>query len=310
MANIVDKALEKVPGIEKPQTIIDNALQRVNAGSKKIPLRKDLPLADKKRKNEFTQIKLFSEAVNDYIEKYISQFPTISMLSPFSQELIDTMIGIDKLKVSLAQVRSITKRINSFKRDTKTFGTFLGRASSVINKAKPHLSFLHQARRTLRKLPLLKTLPTVCLFGFPNVGKTTLLAALTGAKAEIAAYEFTTKYLNLGTMTYDGYKVLQCIDTPGTLARPDKMNQIEKIAYTALNKAADVIVFIYDPTRDDEEQQRLLTIAKATKKPLLIYISKTDIAKKPTTIEGITDKEKLKEAIINEIKKAPPITNL
>jgi small GTP-binding protein len=52
--------------------------------------------------------------------------------------------------------------------------------------------------------------------GFPSVGKSTLLTALTGTTSLAAAYEFTTLTAVPGTMTYRGAKV-QMVDLPGII---------------------------------------------------------------------------------------------
>ncbi len=60
----------------------------------------------------------------------------------------------------------------------------------------------------------LKTIADVGLVGFPNVGKSTILAALTRAKPKIANYHFTTLTPNLGIVSkYDQTFVLA--DIPG-----------------------------------------------------------------------------------------------
>ncbi len=60
----------------------------------------------------------------------------------------------------------------------------------------------------------LKTIADVGLIGFPNVGKSTILAALTAAKPKIANYHFTTLTPNLGIVKrYDTDFVLA--DIPG-----------------------------------------------------------------------------------------------
>ncbi|KAG5188168.1 DRG1, developmenally regulated GTPase 1 [Tribonema minus] len=52
--------------------------------------------------------------------------------------------------------------------------------------------------------------------GFPSVGKSTLLTALTGTESLAAAYEFTTLTAVPGTMTYRGAKI-QMVDLPGII---------------------------------------------------------------------------------------------
>lgn len=74
-----------------------------------------------------------------------------------------------------------------------------------------------QSARELNVILELKVIADVGLIGFPNVGKSTLLARVTNAKPKIANYHFTTLNPNLGVVDLEGAEGFVIADMPGLI---------------------------------------------------------------------------------------------
>ena len=90
---------------------------------------------------------------------------------------------------------------------------------------------------------------TVALVGFPSVGKSTLLNALTNAESEVGAYEFTTLDVNPGMLKHNGANV-QLLDVPGLIEGAAGGRGRGKEVLSVV-RSADLLVFVLSPFEID-----------------------------------------------------------
>jgi len=290
----------------------------------------------KSREIESIRICVVKDTLHDSLFQILKAFPNIDELPIFYQELIKCNYEIGDIKKSLSSLNWAIKNISKFyseyngkilrcKHHQKINfyrKEFYGRTSSVMKQVKKFLLFLEDVRKTMRQYPTVKTsLYSVALFGFPNVGKTTLFFKLTGSKPEISNYAFTTKNLNMGYAKFkigDKEKKIQFIDTPGSMDRFEKLNPIEKQAVLALEHIADIVVYIFDLTEGSfplDDQLKLYKRLKSMKKDTVVYLAKNDIYdKKAKELEkeflkkykALTTVEEVRKVVIKNYKEPEP----
>jgi len=129
----------------------------------------------------------------------------------------------------------------------------------------------------------LKVLADVGLVGFPNAGKSSLLASVSAAKPEIANYPFTTLVPNLGIVKYRDNRSFVMADIPGIIenAHQGKGLGLRFLRHIERNS---VLLFIVPIDSNDisKEYDILLNELKMynpdlVDKPRILGISKCDI---------------------------------
>ena len=95
---------------------------------------------------------------------------------------------------------------------------------------------------------------TVALVGFPSVGKSTLINALTNADSEVGAYDFTTLDVNPGMLEHKGANI-QLLDVPGLIegAAGGRGGGREVLSVI---RTADLVVFVLS-SFEIEQYERL-----------------------------------------------------
>lgn len=296
--------LQNLQKIGTPKSYFETAIRQ----SKKRVLKR-LPKHNLSRIKvvEIERIRDFTKILNGNLITIEKSFPSAEDLDPFYFELIENNVGIINLKTRLSKIKGSIRLINNLEKQyskrisaprniakiKEEKGAFFGRINSILKTLKGDLESLEQIRQKLRKLPTIKTnIDTVCISGYPNVGKSTLLTRLTTAKPEINIYPFTTKRIMIG---YIGKKQ-QIIDTPGIFRDTEDMNSIEKQSYLVIKHLAKIIVFVIDTTEScgytlKSQEELLSRIKKEFKdKKLIIYASKSDLMNKEQ-LEELSEKQ-------------------
>jgi GTP-binding protein len=129
----------------------------------------------------------------------------------------------------------------------------------------------------------LKVLADVGLVGFPNAGKSTLLAALTSAKPKIADYPFTTLKPNLGIVQHRDFTSFVMADIPGIIEGAAEGKGLGHYFLRHIERNSVLLYVIPSDTTDIKEQFTILNNELTRYNPelldknFMIGISKADL---------------------------------
>ncbi len=137
----------------------------------------------------------------------------------------------------------------------------------------------------------------ISIVGRPNVGKSTLLNCILGQKVSITSPKpQTTRGQIIGIKSVEGVQSVY-IDTPGLHdAEKRAMNRyMNRLASSSIGDA-DVIIFMIEATRWDNEDQSVLDKLRDVKVPVILVINKIDALKDKSQVLPLIEKLSVKFA--------------
>jgi len=135
-----------------------------------------------------------------------------------------------------------------------------------------------------RKLVIeLRLIADVGLVGYPNAGKSTMLAAVSDAKPKIASYPFTTLTPNIGIVYLDNYRHFRMADIPGIIEGASHGKGLG-LSFLRHIMRTRVLLFVLDGSEEDPAKTLSLLRKeladfdwRLNEKPYIIALNKIDL---------------------------------
>lgn len=282
-----------LPSVLRAPEVLDKALGRASKATAKGRDR-----TERTRNLAVARVQVAGQTIESTLHRIVKGFPTLDALPPFYRELVDVLVDRDRLKKHLGAVQWAADKAGDVTKDyARRIGRApikeiprlrreaVGRLASLVDQVSGDLDALVDARKQLRRTPTIDPeIPTIVVAGYPNVGKSAFVRAVSTAKPKVADYPFTTQGVSVGHFER-GYTRYQILDIPGLLDRPmEERNRIERQAIAALRHLADAIVFLLDPSETCgyplDAQLRLLASVQETfpDVPVFVADNKADLA--------------------------------
>jgi GTPase len=130
----------------------------------------------------------------------------------------------------------------------------------------------------------------IALIGAPNVGKSTLINAIVGAKVAIVSHKVQTTRTLLRGIATSGDAQLVFIDTPGVFAPRRRLDRAMVAGAWSGAGDADIVGALIDAKRGLEpETVALLERLSAVERRKILIVNKIDLVEKPTLLALVKD---------------------
>lgn len=253
-------AFQKLPMVMPSVDILSSALRK----ARRISPTKGIANAAKREKNKGAkQLDALMKELTVPLRTYKESFPNKRHLHPYERSLIELTLGDGNYEEVLGKVDSLRKKLVSVGKEHASLcaksttkreaeerlveGT--RKLEEIFHSDGKAVDELMQIAKTLRAMPVVDLeMPTLCLVGAPNVGKSSLVRLLSTGKPEICNYPFTTRGILMGHIALS-FRNFQVTDTPGILRRcDDDRNNLEKLTLAVLSHLPTAVLFVHDLT--------------------------------------------------------------
>lgn len=194
-------------------------------------------------------------------------------------QIIDKRIRGKEGKQKISELKQIMEELPGYK--SGAYADIRAWIQEEIDKTKTRAKIKHQDWIGVKK----EGAAQIVLVGAPNIGKSSLLKALSDIQIKIADYAFTTLKPIPAVILYEGIEV-QLVEIPGLIkgAHKDKGGGRRLLG---IIKGADGIILMHDLSRSADEVKMILNELDEAgiEKPLIIAANKIDL--------GIENLEKL-----------------
>ncbi|MFC6992666.1 NOG1 family protein [Haladaptatus sp. GCM10025707] len=276
---------EDLPTTPRSDELIDKAFSRAARAGR----------AKKGLDAQQSMLMTAANILSDNLQNVGTSWPDFDEVDPFYYELADALVDVDELRKSLSEVMWAGRKCADIRQEyqrrvsgdvdtaRKVRKQAFARLADVTEEVDDDLKRLNEARDILRKLPDIRPEePTIVVAGYPNVGKSSFVNAVTNARNATATYPFTTTQVHVGHIERDRIRY-QIVDTPGLLDRPaDERNDIEAQAVSALEHLADVVLVFVDASEScgyplaDQLALRDALREQFTEQPVITVANKID----------------------------------
>ncbi|MEO0617729.1 MAG: GTPase Era [Pseudomonadota bacterium] len=126
----------------------------------------------------------------------------------------------------------------------------------------------------------------VALLGAPNVGKSTLVNQLVGAKVSIVTHKVQTTRARVRGVLTEGDAQIVLVDTPGIFTPRRRLDRAMVEAAWAGAEDADIVLFIVDAAKGlDEDGERILGRLAQARGPVVLLLNKIDLIQKDKLLQ-------------------------